>query len=132
MLTNPFPTRRSSDLNGRCQRLNGTRKSRRLFEQRDPGRAARVQPIMVTIYPERDTPAVLKEFVSAFHPLLIGLTGSPAAVAATLSRFGIHASRQQRDGSSAYLMDRSEEHTSELQSLMRISYAVFCLKQKNI
>src|SRR3546814_1908368 len=27
--------------------------------------------------------------------------------------------------------DRSEEHTSELQSLMRISYAVFCLKQKH-
>src|SRR3546814_8443829 len=27
---------------------------------------------------------------------------------------------------------RSEEHTSELQSLMRISYAVFCLKQKNV
>src|SRR3546814_11565559 len=29
-------------------------------------------------------------------------------------------------------MRRSEEHTSELQSLMRISYAVFCLKKKNI
>src|SRR3546814_5869687 len=29
------------------------------------------------------------------------------------------------------LLDRSEEHTSELQSLMRISYAVFCLKKKN-
>src|SRR3546814_4822533 len=28
--------------------------------------------------------------------------------------------------------DRSEEHTSELQSLMRISYAVFCLKKKTI
>src|SRR3546814_10612268 len=28
--------------------------------------------------------------------------------------------------------DRSEEHTSELQSLMRISYAVFCLKKKNV
>src|SRR3546814_10073713 len=28
--------------------------------------------------------------------------------------------------------DRSEEHTSELQSLMRTSYAVFCLKKKNI
>src|SRR3546814_5158144 len=28
-------------------------------------------------------------------------------------------------------VDRSEEHTSELQSLMRISYAVFCLKNKN-
>src|SRR3546814_8145461 len=30
-----------------------------------------------------------------------------------------------------YLVDRSEEHTSELQSLMRSSYAVFCLTQKN-
>src|SRR3546814_7567296 len=29
-------------------------------------------------------------------------------------------------------ISRSEEHTSELQSLMRISYAVFCLKKKNI
>src|SRR3546814_2443741 len=29
------------------------------------------------------------------------------------------------------LVARSEEHTSELQSLMRISYAVFCLKKKN-
>src|SRR3546814_9342263 len=29
------------------------------------------------------------------------------------------------------IVRRSEEHTSELQSLMRISYAVFCLKQKN-
>src|SRR3546814_5544069 len=31
-----------------------------------------------------------------------------------------------------YFRRRSEEHTSELQSLMRISYAVFCLKKKNI
>src|SRR3546814_10372491 len=30
-----------------------------------------------------------------------------------------------------HLLTRSEEHTSELQSLMRISYAVFCLKKKN-
>src|SRR3546814_6855851 len=30
-----------------------------------------------------------------------------------------------------WLRDRSEEHTSELKSLMRISYAVFCLKKKN-
>src|SRR3546814_7513005 len=31
----------------------------------------------------------------------------------------------------AGMFERSEEHTSELQSLMRISYAVFCLKKKN-
>src|SRR3546814_6329046 len=34
-------------------------------------------------------------------------------------------------GKTGTSQDRSEEHTSELQSLMRISYAVFCLKKKN-
>src|SRR3546814_4907360 len=34
------------------------------------------------------------------------------------------------EGAPAYLVARSEEHTSELQSLMRHSYAVFCLKKK--
>src|SRR3546814_9671790 len=37
---------------------------------------------------------------------------------------------EAKDGDQV-VMDRSEEHTSELQSLMRISYAVFCLKKKN-
>src|SRR3546814_2879925 len=36
----------------------------------------------------------------------------------------------EREGD-AVIAGRSEEHTSELQSLMRISYAVFCLKKKN-
>src|SRR3546814_7899570 len=39
---------------------------------------------------------------------------------------GLHAKRWTRD----HAIQRSEEHTSELQSLMRISYAVFCLKKK--
>src|SRR3546814_5405638 len=37
----------------------------------------------------------------------------------------------RRRGDQALWIWRSEEHTSELQSLMRISYAVFCLKKKN-
>src|SRR3546814_10259232 len=36
-----------------------------------------------------------------------------------------------RNGEGQFLHLRSEEHTSELQSLMRISYAVFCYKKKN-
>src|SRR3546814_6524455 len=42
-------------------------------------------------------------------------------------RWGLPAARQSLTASE----ERSEEHTSELQSLMRISYAVFCLKKKN-
>src|SRR3546814_2107374 len=44
-------------------------------------------------------------------------------------RRALHLSRA---GAARRLCDRSEEHTSELQSLMRISYAVFCLKKKKI
>src|SRR3546814_2714768 len=39
---------------------------------------------------------------------------------------------EQRLSDAPYFAGRSEEHTSELQSLMRISYAVFCLKKKKI
>src|SRR3546814_2499596 len=48
----------------------------------------------------------------------------------------VHAARslepdlQDRDAGLPLCLVRSEEHTSELQSLMRISYAVFCLKKK--
>src|SRR3546814_4881496 len=41
-----------------------------------------------------------------------------------------HAVQSQKKGRKS-AVNRSEEHTSELQSLMRISYAVFCLKTKN-
>src|SRR3546814_10069910 len=40
--------------------------------------------------------------------------------------------RQQEAAVLLFRRTRSEEHTSELQSLMRISYAVFCLKQKTV
>ena len=51
------------------------------FEKSDPARAAKVQPIFITTDPERDTPPVLKEYVAAFHPRLIGLTGTPQQIA---------------------------------------------------
>src|SRR3546814_9553917 len=40
------------------------------------------------------------------------------------------AAEEHHLAEAAHLLGRSEEHTSELQSLMRISYAVFCLKNK--
>src|SRR3546814_3609329 len=48
-----------------------------------------------------------------------------AVKAADAGHFAVHA-----PAAGTYAIARSEEHTSELQSLMRISYAVFCLKKK--
>src|SRR3546814_1283096 len=59
-----------------------------------------------------------------------GQAASGAQVALSI-REGMYVSR----GQTVFKVvntDRSEEHTSELQSLMRISYAVFCLKKKHV
>src|SRR3546814_3189349 len=47
-----------------------------------------------------------------------------------ISRRGNRHGQRRGEFAHAGLLGRSEEHTSELQSLMRISYAVFCLKKK--
>src|SRR3546814_6792744 len=49
-----------------------------------------------------------------------------------ISRSSSTSSAGAAGAASSGLLMRSEEHTSELQSLMRISYAVFCLKKKKI
>src|SRR3546814_10510778 len=54
----------------------------------------------------------------------------PPATPLSLAELTALALRNNPDTTIAW--SRSEEHTSELQSLMRISYAVFCLKKKNI
>src|SRR3546814_8932082 len=51
---------------------------------------------------------------------------------ASLRRIGSCDARQFEDVGWRRVKPRSEEHTSELQSLMRISYAVFCLKKKTL
>lgn len=79
----------------------------RAFEAQDSKRAATVQPVMVTLDPERDTPAVMKQFVRAFHPRLIGLTGSPAQVKPVLAAFAIYARRAGPPAATNYLMDHS-------------------------
>src|SRR3546814_6476017 len=68
------------------------------------------------------------------NPRIEGLSTSPATkpkgpVADWPVKIG---SPYQVLGRWYYPKDGSEEHTSELQSLMRISYAVFCLKQKQL
>jgi len=60
-----------------------------LLAKRDPRRAAKLQPIFITVDPARDTPTALKQFVSAFSPRLIGLTGSQAEIDATVHTFGV-------------------------------------------
>src|SRR3546814_7844501 len=64
------------------------------------------------------------------HAPIEGTDERPSIVTYLLEAHGLH-SMQAFTETDLDSLDRSEEHTSELQSLMRISYAVFCLKKKN-
>src|SRR3546814_5867205 len=71
--------------------------------------------------PSRSTAefAIISRFSGTFPPLTLDFTG-----------LGETSGYIKTDGAQTTTSGRSEEHTSELQSLMRISYAVFCLKKK--
>src|SRR3546814_3359984 len=65
-----------------------------------------------------------------FRPLMFDTVGGGWCNLLRVTRSGV-LSRHRHPGPVHGFVIRSEEHTSELQSLMRISYAVFCLKKKN-
>lgn len=79
----------------------------RAFEASDPALGAKVVPVFVTIDPARDTPAVLKQFVGAFHPRMIGLTGSAPAIAATAKEYAVYFKKGEPSANGGYMMDHS-------------------------
>lgn len=73
--------------------------------------AAMVQPIFITIDPERDTPTALAEYVPVFDARIIGLTGTPEQIAATSETFPIFFERiEEATAPRGYTMG----HTSHL------------------
>ncbi|MFU7528721.1 SCO family protein [Qipengyuania sp. ASV99] len=77
------------------------------FAEAEPDQAAKIQSIFITIDPERDHGAVLKEFTSAFSDDVIGLTGTPEQIADAASAFKVFYSRGETAPGGGYLMDHS-------------------------
>lgn len=73
-----------------------------LFEKEHPALGARVQPLFISVDPERDTAERIREFVGNFHPRLIGLTGSPEQIAAVAKAFGASAQKEEPDETGYY------------------------------
>jgi protein SCO1/2 len=71
-------------------------------------KAARVQPLFITVDPARDTVPVMKEYVGHFRPGLIGLTGGAPEIAAAAKAYRVYYAKvAAADGGSDYLMDHS-------------------------
>lgn len=82
----------------------------RAFAARSPALAARLVPIFVTVDPARDTAPVMKQYVSAFGPQLVGLTGTESQIAAIAREYGVYYKKQpQTAGASGYLMEHSRQ-----------------------
>ncbi|BAK68432.1 copper chaperone SCO1/SenC family protein [Sphingobium sp. SYK-6] len=80
----------------------------KLLEASDPEKAAKIQPIFITVDPERDTPDVIAPYVAAFHPRLIGLTGTPEQIEAVKKDFVVIAGKE---GDPAATSDYLVSHT---------------------
>jgi protein SCO1/2 len=75
-------------------------------------KADRIQPIFITIDPERDTAAVLKDYMANFDPHFLGLTGSPEAIAGAARAYRVYYARAKDDGSGGGGQDYLMDHTS--------------------
>ena len=69
--------------------------------------ADRLQPIFVTVDPERDSAKVLKTYTEFFDPRILGLTGSPALIRRAADNFKIRYAKVHEPGSANYAMDHS-------------------------
>lgn len=69
--------------------------------------ADRVQPLFITVDPERDTVPHLAEYVGLFHPRLAGLTGTPDQIRAVARAFRVYYARARSDDPRYYAMDHS-------------------------
>ncbi len=71
--------------------------------------AKRVQPLFVSVDPERDTPALLKEYTALFDVRILGLTGSPALIRGVADNFKVRYEKIQEPGAAAgrYTVDHS-------------------------
>jgi len=68
--------------------------------------ADRTGALFITVDPERDTPAVLKDYLANFDPHLRGLTGDPSAVQAALKAYRVYAKKVPLQGDD-YTMDHT-------------------------
>lgn len=73
--------------------------------------AARVQGLLVTVDPERDTQEVLAKYVPAFHPSFLGLRGTPEETAKTAKEFKAYYSANRKPGDGGIY---SVDHTSAI------------------
>jgi protein SCO1/2 len=69
-------------------------------------RSRRVTPIFITIDPERDTPKVLDDYMKAFGPNFVGLTGSAAEIKDAEKKYRVYAAKKPLEGGN-YGMDHS-------------------------
>jgi len=72
-----------------------------------PAELARVQPIFVSVDPERDTVARLADYTRFFHPSIIGLTATLPRIKEVVDRYGAVFVRQDGASAAGYVIDHS-------------------------
>lgn len=75
-------------------------------------KADQVQVAMISVDPQRDTPEVLRDYLAAFHPSFIGLTGTLEEITAAAAPFGIYFAAHAGTAATGYLVDHTSAVTA--------------------
>ncbi|KAL5490970.1 hypothetical protein EMCRGX_G016181 [Ephydatia muelleri] len=67
----------------------------------------KLQPLFITVDPERDTPTVIKKYLEDFHPRMLGLTGSPEQIQQVARAYRVYYSPAPVDDNNDYLVDHT-------------------------
>ena len=73
----------------------------------DERKAQKIQPLFITVDPERDTVEVMHDYVGMFHPDLVGLTGTPAQIDRVKQGFKVFSTEVQSEDATDYSVDHS-------------------------
>lgn len=87
--------------------LNDVTQALEAFHDAAPQRARNVTPVFITVDPERDDPAAMRDYVSFFHPRTVGLTGSKQAIGRVADEFGVYYQKTKAPDMSDYLVDHT-------------------------